>query len=116
MFGKMISELRKEKKMTLEEVGASIKKSKGYLSGIENAKVGPPTTKIIVSLAKALGGDAAQMLLVAYVEKAPKAMTGIKTFEDFKASVLGKVHLKIEAPIEVPKEVVKETHKEPEKV
>lgn len=112
MFGKIVSELRAAKKMTLEEVGKAIKKSKGYLSGIENEKVKPPTPAIITSLAKSLGGNAALLTLVAYVEKAPKSLHGVKLFEDFKASVLGQVQLKPEVPAETPSEPVKATEGE----
>ena len=87
-FGKVVHGLRVAKALTLEELGKQIKKSKGYLSGIENEKVSPPTPKIVSNIAKALGVDASVLALIAYVEKAPKALEGVPTFETFKASVL----------------------------
>jgi transcriptional regulator with XRE-family HTH domain len=90
-FGMIVKNLRAEKKLTLEDLGKLVKKSKGYLSGIENQKVRPPTPKIVASLAASLGFDANILAQVAYVEKAPKSLTTLPEFQAFKQSVMSKV-------------------------
>jgi transcriptional regulator with XRE-family HTH domain len=90
-FGMIVKNLRAEKKLTLEDLGKLVKKSKGYLSGIENQKVRPPTPSIVASLAKALGFDANILAQVAYVEKAPKSLNALPDFEVFRQSVMAKV-------------------------
>lgn len=75
-FAKHLSELRKGAKMTLEVLGRKAGTGKGYLSGVENSKVNPPSAKVVKKIAAALGGDAAYMLTLAWVDKAPVEIRG----------------------------------------
>jgi transcriptional regulator with XRE-family HTH domain len=70
-FGILVKQLRKEKNLTLEEVAKKIGSHKGYVSGIENDKVNPPSVKIIQKYAKCLGQDAQMLVRLAWVDKAP---------------------------------------------
>lgn len=70
-FGDLVKKLRNEKGMTLEAVAKKIGSHKGYVSGIENDKVNPPSVKIIKKYAKAFGQDPAMLVRLAWVDKAP---------------------------------------------
>jgi transcriptional regulator with XRE-family HTH domain len=63
--------LRKEKGMTLEQVAKKIGSHKGYVSGIENDKVNPPSVKIIRKFAKLFVQDERQLVRTAWADKAP---------------------------------------------
>lgn len=70
-FGKKIHELRKMKSLTLDVLAAKIGSSKGYLSGIENGKINPPTDKFVRKLARIFGQDEMEMLKMAYLDRMP---------------------------------------------
>jgi transcriptional regulator with XRE-family HTH domain len=70
-FGALVKKLRHEKNLTLEAVARRIGSHKGYVSGIENDKVNPPSVKIIRRYAKVLGQDARMLVRLAWVDKAP---------------------------------------------
>ena len=63
--------MRKEKGITLEAVAKKIGSHKGYVSGIENDKVNPPSVKVIKKYAKCFGQDARALVRLAWVDKAP---------------------------------------------
>ena len=71
-FGDLVKGLRKERQMTLEQVARKIGSHKGYVSGIENGKVNPPSVKFIRKFAKIFQYDEKRMVRLAYVDKAPK--------------------------------------------
>jgi transcriptional regulator with XRE-family HTH domain len=71
-FGDLVRKLRKEKKMTLEAVARGVGSHKGYISGIENGKVNPPSEKLIGKFAQVFQWDERQMVLLSYVDKAPE--------------------------------------------
>ena len=71
-FGDLVKRLRKERSMTLEQVARKIQSHKGYVSGIENGKVNPPSVKFIRKFARIFQYDEKQMVRLAYVDKAPK--------------------------------------------
>ncbi len=73
-FGKRLRDLRKQKGMTLEALAAKIGSSKGYLSGIENEKVNPPTEKFVRKLARIFGQDEVEFLKLAYLDKIPRSL------------------------------------------
>lgn len=73
-FGKRLRELRKERGITLETLASKIGSSKGYLSGIENEKVAPPTEKFVRKLARIFGLDEVAFLKMAYLDKIPRAL------------------------------------------
>jgi transcriptional regulator with XRE-family HTH domain len=71
-FGDRVRELRKAKRLTLRDVAAKVDINFTYLSKIENGKLDFsdfPSEKLIRKLAKALGGDTDELLLLA--EKVP---------------------------------------------
>jgi len=71
MFGERIRSLRKERKLTLEQVAKKVGTHKGYVSGIETGKVRPPSVKLIRKLAKVFGQDEKSLVRMAWVDKAP---------------------------------------------
>jgi transcriptional regulator with XRE-family HTH domain len=73
-FGKRLRDLRKQKGITLETLAAKIGSSKGYLSGIENEKVNPPTEKFVRKLARIFGQDEVEFLKMAYLDKVPRSL------------------------------------------
>lgn len=70
-YGSIIHSARRKKGWTLDQVASKIGSHKGYISGIENGKVRPPSPKISGKLAKVLGLDAKDLLRRAWAEKAP---------------------------------------------
>ena len=74
-FGDLVRKLRKEKGITLEAVAKKIGSHKGYVSGIENDKVNPPSVKIIKKYAKLFGQDARALARLAWVDKAPEILS-----------------------------------------
>jgi transcriptional regulator with XRE-family HTH domain len=71
-FGDLVKRLRKDRSMTLEQVARKIQSHKGYVSGIENGKVNPPSVKFIRKFARIFQYDEKLMVRMAYVDKAPK--------------------------------------------
>jgi transcriptional regulator with XRE-family HTH domain len=71
-FGERIRNLRRAKEMTLEKVAKKIGSHKGYISGIENGKVNPPSMKFVRKLSSLLGADLKTLAMSAYIDKAPK--------------------------------------------
>jgi len=78
-FGKRLRELRHLRGYSLKELSIRTGRccEKAYLSGIENGKVNPPSPRVIRKLAKALGHDVRELLLMAYIEKAPEEIRGV---------------------------------------
>lgn len=70
-FGDLVKRLRKEKGLTLEQVAKKIGSHKGYVSGIENDKVNPPSVKIIRKFAKLFAQDERTLVRIAWADKAP---------------------------------------------
>ena len=71
-FGKTVRGLRQAKGLTLRDVASKVGINFTYLSKIENGKLDfsdYPSEKLIRKLAKALGGDTDELLLLA--EKVP---------------------------------------------
>lgn len=80
-FSDLVRTLRKEKGLTLEQVAKRIGSHKGYVSGIENNKVNPPSVKIIKKYAKLFDQDARALARLAWVDKAPEILK--QDAEDF---------------------------------
>ncbi len=70
-FGDLVKRLRKEKGLTLEAVAKKIGSHKGYVSGIENDKVNPPSVKIIRKFARMFAQDERTLVRIAWADKAP---------------------------------------------
>lgn len=73
-FGEYMKKRRKEKGMTLLALGKKVGTGKGYLSGIESGSVPPPSEKFLRKLAKSLGEDETQFLILASYEKIPDSV------------------------------------------
>ena len=74
-FGQILREAISAKKLTLKAVAKSIGTQKGYISGICNRKISPPSAKMIERLCKVLELDAQNMIARAVVEKMPKGLS-----------------------------------------
>ncbi len=74
-FGQRVQDARKAKGLTLEQLGKVIRSHKGYISGIENGKVRPPSPKMLPVLCKKLGLPVESMAALAYWEKRDKLVT-----------------------------------------
>jgi transcriptional regulator with XRE-family HTH domain len=70
-FGDLVRKLRKGKGLTLDAVAKKIGTHKGYVSGIENDKVNPPSVKIIKKFAKLFTQDERTLVRIAWADKAP---------------------------------------------
>lgn len=70
-FGDLVKTLRREKGLTLEAVAKKIGSHKGYVSGIENGKVNPPSVKIIRKFAKLFAQNERTLVRMAWADKAP---------------------------------------------
>lgn len=71
-FGELIKLMRKQRGMKLDVVAQKIKSHKGYVSGIENGKVNPPSVKIVRRFAKIFGCNELALVRLAWADKAPK--------------------------------------------
>lgn len=71
LFAKTVYKARSDKAMTLEAMAKKFKTHKGYLSGIENAKVAPPTMRYIRRMAGAYDLDLKALAMMSWLEKAP---------------------------------------------
>jgi transcriptional regulator with XRE-family HTH domain len=87
LFGRILRDVREGSGWTMEELGRKIRKSKGYLSGIENAKCSPPIARVTVRLCKALRMKPDGLLLLAEVAKAPDEVLRLPTYQGFARSV-----------------------------
>jgi transcriptional regulator with XRE-family HTH domain len=70
-FGDLVRQLRVESGLTLEGVAKRIGSHKGYVSGIENSKVSPPSVKLIRKFAELFHQDDRELIRLAWVDKAP---------------------------------------------
>ena len=54
-FGRILKEVRKAKKLTLQEIGNYIGKSVGYISDIEHERKGPPDLETVRKIEECMG-------------------------------------------------------------
>lgn len=73
-FGETIRAARRVKAFTLERVAKACHTHKGYISGIENAKVNAPSPKVVARLCRLLDLDERRMLVLGWWEKRPKGV------------------------------------------
>lgn len=88
LLGARIRMLRNRKGMTLEKLAGRCGLVKGYLSGLENAKVGPGTDRTARVLAKALGVPACDLMILAYLDRAAVEVTDLPVFHSFYTAVI----------------------------
>lgn len=89
-FSDAVKVLRLEKHLTLEAVARHIKSHKGYVSGIENKKVNPPSVKIVRRFAKLFHKSESEMICMAAIEKAPEALRlRYQALEGLERAIIG---------------------------
>lgn len=76
-FASIVKNARANKGLTLQQLADKVGTEKGYMSGTENRKVNPPSPKITKKMAKVLGLDETELLIYAFIEKAPKEIKDI---------------------------------------
>ena len=69
-FGKVVQALRQDSGLTLEQLGRKIGSHKGYISGIENGKVSPPSIRYLKKMHHVLQIGALDIPLEDFVELA----------------------------------------------
>jgi transcriptional regulator with XRE-family HTH domain len=87
-FGELVKKLRQDNRLTLEAVAKEVGTFKGYVCGIENDKVNPPSVKMIRKFAKLFGLEVRPLVRLAWVDKAPAILR--EEAEEFLKSVLRK--------------------------
>jgi transcriptional regulator with XRE-family HTH domain len=83
-LGEMVRERRKIMKVTLERLGNRVGEkgmSKGYLSGVENGKVAPPSSRVARRLAVVLGFPPDKFASLCELLKLTAATRGIPEIE-----------------------------------
>jgi transcriptional regulator with XRE-family HTH domain len=70
-FGELLRRLRREQAFSLRTVAKKLGTQKGYLSGIENGKVNPPSAKLVKRIAQLYRQDERMLLRLAWADKAP---------------------------------------------
>jgi transcriptional regulator with XRE-family HTH domain len=70
-FGELLRRLRRERGHSLKTVARKLGTQKGYLSGIENGKVNPPSAKLVRRISQLYGQDERMLLRLAWADKAP---------------------------------------------
>lgn len=73
-FSDTVKMLRRERNLTLEKVAGRLGSHKGYVSGIENRKVNPPSVKIVRKYAKLFDKNEQELICLAEIEKSPKEL------------------------------------------
>lgn len=87
-FGELVKKLRQDSGLTLEAVAKEVGTFKGYVCGIENDKVNPPSVRMIRKFAKLFGQEVQPLVRLAWVDKAPAILRG--EAEEFLKWVLRK--------------------------
>lgn len=70
-FGELMRRLRRERGFSLKTVAKKLNTQKGYLSGIENGKVNPPSAKLVKRISQLYQQDERMLLRLAWADKAP---------------------------------------------
>jgi transcriptional regulator with XRE-family HTH domain len=70
-FGELMRRLRRERGYSLKTVAKKLNTQKGYLSGIENGKVNPPSAKLVKRISQLYEQDERMLLRLAWADKAP---------------------------------------------
>lgn len=70
-FGELLRRLRREQGYSLRTVARRLDTQKGYLSGIENGKVNPPSDRLVKRIADLYRQDERMLLRLAWADKAP---------------------------------------------
>lgn len=89
-FADVLKRVRKAKGLTQQWVAERAGIRKGYVSSIESAKVNPPKLPVLRKLARILGIDRTELILLAYIARAPREIRGI--LERSVRSIFGRWH------------------------
>jgi transcriptional regulator with XRE-family HTH domain len=73
-FGQWLHRVRRAQDMTLDTLAKKTRSHKGYYSGIELGKTPPPSAKMVRKIAEVFNEDPKTLLLMSWVEKAPKEL------------------------------------------
>jgi transcriptional regulator with XRE-family HTH domain len=92
LFGQILRDVREGSGLTLEELGRKLRKSKGYLSGIENAKCSPPIPAITARICKVLRMKPDGLLILGEVAKAPDEVLRLPVYQGFARSAKCRAH------------------------
>lgn len=65
-FGPMVKRLRLEKGLSQKDLAEAVGIDFGYLSNIERSKVNPPSGDVVLRIAKELGVDKDELLVLAH--------------------------------------------------
>ena len=77
VFGSRLRELRKQRLMTQKQLADKVSLNFTYLSKVETGTLPPPSEDTIRKLAKALGADEDQLVILA--KKVPKELRAVVT-------------------------------------
>jgi transcriptional regulator with XRE-family HTH domain len=88
LFGEIVRRARQAKGLTLDALGAKTRMGKGYLCGIENGKVNPPSPARVKRMATHLALPEEDLLLLSYVVKAPKAIRELAGYLEFANKIV----------------------------
>ena len=72
LFGAWLAKARAQKKLTLEGVARLVGTEKGYISMITRGYCAPPSAKMVRKMAKVFETDVEDLLLRAWIDKAPE--------------------------------------------
>lgn len=81
-FGDLVREKRKAMGLSLEKAAKKLDTFKGYICGIEKGKTNPPSAKLTARMARLYGIKEKDLILLGYVEKAPRVIR-----EDLRARI-----------------------------
>jgi transcriptional regulator with XRE-family HTH domain len=74
LFAVWLKKTRKAKGLTIDALAKAAGTCKGYVSGVERGKVAPPRPRVIWRLCRALGENAHDPTLRAWIDKAPDSI------------------------------------------
>lgn len=92
-FGQILRTAITSKKLTLRAVAKSTGTQKGYISGICNGKISPPSPKLIEKLCRVLNLSFDKMLSHSVVEKIPAGLPYAAVREALTERELGGEHI-----------------------
>jgi transcriptional regulator with XRE-family HTH domain len=70
-FARHVKRLRTDRGLSLELVAHALRTHKGYISGIENHRVNPPSIRLIRRYARLFRQDLKLLVRLAWIDKAP---------------------------------------------
>lgn len=87
-FGSVLKQAIQDRKFTLNAAAKAVGTYKGYISGIINRKIPPPSPKMIRKICKIFELDVNEMLARASFEKLPEGVAYVY-LQDLISEVLG---------------------------